>query len=338
MIFAARTTPTTKSFAWFGNLIHMTPPPITTLDEIDRNLIGALIVDGRASYASLAPEVGLSQAAVRSRVRRLLDDGVVTVSARVDPRSVGFGIFSFVFITTSGPVRRVTDLLAEIDEAVFVVCLGGRFSAFVEIRCRDYRHLLNVLDRIRSTEGVEEAESLSAIEYLKAGASGIAAEVFGQSVERKMAQPVPGDGPLDDTDIRLIRALVANGRATFADLAPIVGLSQAGVRARVQRLLDDQTVVIHATAGARVLGLDSFSALLISVRGEAQPIAEQLCAMPEFTIVAATSGRCGLVGEVWCRDRDHLLDILDTVRAIDGVADVETAVYLDIVKEQYRLE
>jgi len=293
---------------------------------------------GRASYASLAPKVGLSQAAVRSRVRRLLDEGVVTVSARVDPRSVGFGIFSFVFITTDGPARRAADLLAQIDESVFVVCLGGRFSAFAEIRCRDYRHLLSVLDQIRSTEGVVDAESLSAIEYLKAGASGIAAEVFGQSVERKMAQPVPGDRALDEVDIRLIKALVANGRATFADLAPTVGLSQAGVRARVQRLLDDQTVVIHATARARVLGLDSFSALLISVRGEAQRVAEQLCAMPEFTIVAATTGRCGLVGEVWCRDRQHLLDILDTVRAIEGVAEVETAVYLDIVKEQFRLE
>jgi len=316
----------------------MTPPPAPTLDEIDRNLIGALIVDGRASYASLAPRVGLSQAAVRSRVRRLLDEGVVTISARVDPRSVGFGIFSFVFITTNGPARRVADLLAEIEETVFVVCLAGRFSAFVEIRCRDYAHLLSVLDQIRSIEGVVDAESLSAIEYLKAGASGIAAEVFGQAVERKMAQPVPGDHPLDETDIRLIRALVANGRATFANLAPTVGLSQAGVRARVQRLLDDQTVVIHATAGARVLGLDSFSALMISVRGEAQSVARKLIAMPEFTIVAATSGRCALVGEVWCRDRQHLLEILDQVRAIDEVADVESAVYLDIVKEKYRLE
>ena len=106
----------------------------------------------------------------------------------------------------------------------------------------------------------------------------------------------------------------------------------------MQRLLDDQTVVIHATARARVLGLDSFSALLISVQGAAQQVAEQLIAMPEFTIVAATSGRCGLVGEVWCRDRQHLLEILDHVRAIDAVTEVETAVYLDIVKEQFRLE
>lgn len=316
----------------------MVPPPTPALDDIDRQLIGELIVDGRSSYASLAPTVGLSQAAVRSRVRRLLDEGVVTVSARVDPRSVGFGIFSFVFVTTSGPAREAATLLSEIDEAVFVVCLGGRFSALIEVRCHDYGHLLTVLDRIRSTEGVVDAESLSAIEYLKAGASGIAAEVFGQSVERKLARPVPGDRSLDDVDIALIRALVADGRATFADLAPAVGLSQAGVRARVQRLLDDQTVVIHATASATVLGLDSFSALLISIRGEAEGIAMQLCAMPEFTIVAATSGRFGLVGEVWCRDREHLLDILDAVRNIDGVADVESAAYLDIVKEQFRLE
>ena len=58
------------------------------LDDIDRRLVGELIVDGRAPYAALAPKVGLSQAAVRARVRRLLENNVVTVTARVDPRSL----------------------------------------------------------------------------------------------------------------------------------------------------------------------------------------------------------------------------------------------------------
>lgn len=314
------------------------PPPLSGFDEIDRKLIGELIVDGRASYAALAPKVGLSQAAVRARVKRLLEEGVVTVSARVDPRSVGFGVFSFVFITTEGPTRAVTRRLAEIDETVFVVCLTGRWSAFVEIRCHDNQHLLATLDRIRSTDGIVDAESVSAIEYLKAGASGIAAEVFGREIGRQLPAPLPDGRALDDIDTALIRELVSNGRATFADLAPRVGLSQAGARARVQRLLDERTVVIHATAGAKVLGLDSFSALLISVRGQARDIAETLCARPEFTIVAATSGRFGVVCEVWCRDEEHLLDILDEVRSVPGITDVESATYLEIVKEQFRLE
>jgi DNA-binding Lrp family transcriptional regulator len=315
----------------------MTMPPTHPLDDIDHQLIGELFVDGRASYAAMAPRVGLSQAAVRARVRRLLDEHVVTVSARVDPRSVGVGVFALVFVSTEGPAREVAERLAEFDAVVFVVCLTGRWSLLVELRCPDYPSLLTTLDRIRATMGVSDAESLSAVDYLKAGTSGIAADVFGQPTERRVPRPVPKERPLDEIDLQLLRELVADGRATFADMAPRVGLSQAGVRARVQRLLDEHIVVVQASTGASVLGLASFSAVFIQVRGGAVDVGERLAAMHEFTIVAITSGSFGLIGEVWSRDDAHLLSTLDTIRSIDSVADVESATYLEIVKEQLRL-
>ena len=85
----------------------MTPGAVAPTDDLDRQLIGELILDGRASYASLAEKVDLSQAAVRARVRRLLADHVVTVTARVDPQSVGIGVFSFVFLSVTEPARAV---------------------------------------------------------------------------------------------------------------------------------------------------------------------------------------------------------------------------------------
>jgi Lrp/AsnC family transcriptional regulator for asnA, asnC and gidA len=148
---------------------------------------------------------------------------------------------------------------------------------------------------------------------------------------------VPQDKPLDEIDLQLIRELVADGRATFAALSPKVGLSQAGVRARVQRLLDQQIVVVQATIGASVLGLASSAGLFIQVRVGFIEVGERLAAMPEFTIVSATGGRFGLVCEVWSRNARHLLDILDAIRSVDRVIDVESATYLEIVKEQFRL-
>jgi len=315
----------------------MTPGTVPPTDDLDRQLIGELILDGRASYASLADKVELSQAAVRARVRRLLADHIVTVTARVDPQSVGIGVFSFVFLSVTEPARTVAARIADIEEAVFVVCVAGRWNLVVEVRCSDHRHLLEVLDRIRGVHGVSDFETLTAIDYLKAGTSGIAAEVFGHHVPRSLPSPVPGDRQLDAVDITLIRALARDGRATFADLAPIAGLSQAGVRARVQRLLDEKTVTIHASVSAAALGLASFSALLVSVRGPSGAVLEELCAKPEFTVVAATSGRFDALCEVWCRDNDHFLDTLDSVRMLEGVADVQTGTYLEIVKEEYRL-
>jgi DNA-binding Lrp family transcriptional regulator len=307
------------------------------LDEIDRKLVGELIVNGRSPYAALAPKVGLSQAAVRARVRRLLDEHVVTVSARVDPRSVGLGVFAFVFITVEGSARQVADRVAEIAEAVFVVSLTGKSGVMAEVRCRDNDQLLEVLDRLRTTEGVVDLDSLTAMEYRKAGTSGIAAEVFGQHVERRVPKPSPVERPLDQTDHALIKELVADGRATYADLAPKVGLSQAGARARVQRLLDENIIVIQATTGAQAVGLAAFAAVLVSVRGPIGDIADQLCAMPEFTVVALTSGSYDIAGEVWCRDNEHLLDTLDTIRTLEGVGTVVSNTYLEIEKEEYRL-
>ncbi len=315
----------------------MTPATDPSTDDLDRRLIGELILDGRASYAALADKVGMSQAAVRARVLRLLGDHVVTITSRVDPQTVGIGVFSFVFLSITEPARTVAARISEIDEAVFVVCIAGRWSLVVEVRCTDHRHLLHVLDRIRGTEGVADLETVTAVDYLKAGTSGIAAEVFGQDVPRSLPSPVPADHPIDDIDLALIRALVTDGRATFADLAPVVGLSQAGARARVQRLLDEKIVTIHASVSAKALGLASFSALLVSVRGPSKPVLEQLCSKPEFTVVAAASGRFDAIGEVWCRDDEHFLDTLDGIRMLDGIADVQTGTYLEIVKEQYRL-
>lgn len=315
----------------------MTPTTPPSTDELDRRLIGELILDGRSSYAALADKVDLSQAAVRARVLRLLENHVVTITSRVDPQTVGIGVFSFVFLSVTGPARSVAARISEIDEAVFVVCIAGRWNLLVEVRCSDHRDLLHVLDRIRDTEGVSDLETVTAIDYLKAGTSGIAAEVFGQAVPRSLPSPVAADHPIDATDLALIRALVTDGRATFADLAPVAGLSQAGARARVQRLLDDKIITTHASVSANALGLASFAALLISVRGPSAPVLEQLCRKPEFTVVAAASGRFDAVGEVWCRDNDHFLDTLDSIRTIDGIAEVQTGTYLEIVKEHYRL-
>jgi len=307
------------------------------LDAIDRQLIGELIVDGRASYAALAPKVGLSQAAVRARVKKLLDDKVVTVTARVDPRSLGLGVFAFVFITIDQPARVVGNELAKIPEAVFVVCLSGRQGLLVEIRCRDNTHLLDVFDQVRGIAGVVEVDSLTAMEYRKSGTSGIAEEILGTPVAMRVAKPVPIDRKLDDVDLALIGELVHDGRATFVDLAPKSGLSQAGVRSRVQRLIEEQVVVIQAFPSAEALGLASFAAVQVAVRGPVEPVAQALCARPEFTVVALSGGTYDLVCEVWCRNYPHLLEILDTVRAIDNVGVVQSNTYLEILKEDYRL-
>jgi Lrp/AsnC family transcriptional regulator for asnA, asnC and gidA len=246
-------------------------------------------------------------------------------------------VFAFVFLTIDEPARAVGAELAKIPEAVFVVCLAGRQGLLAEIRCRDNAHLVAVFDQIRGLDGVVDVDSLTAMEYRKSATSGIAEEILGTPVAMRIAKPVPVRRKLDEVDLTLIGELVHNGRATFVDLAPKSGLSQAGVRARVQRLLEEQIIVIQAFPSAEALGLAYFAAVQVSVRGPVEPVAQKLCAMPEFIVVALSGGAYDLVCEVWCRNHPHLLEILDSVRSIANVGVVQSNTYLEILKEDYRL-
>ena len=128
---------------------------MTDLDPTDKAIIEALQVDGRLQYSDLGPMVGLSQAAVRQRVRRLLDAGVMQVVAVTDPASLGFGLQALIGITVEGDIRAAADALAEVDEIDYVVVTAGRFDLFAEVVCADHRALLDLVnDRIRPVPGV----------------------------------------------------------------------------------------------------------------------------------------------------------------------------------------
>ncbi|MCC6222509.1 MAG: Lrp/AsnC family transcriptional regulator [Thermoleophilia bacterium] len=308
------------------------------LDSVDHQLISELIVDGRASYVTLASRVRLSPAAVRARVKRLIDERVVTVTARVDPGTLGDAVFAFALVRLDGPSQDVARRIGELREAVFIGCVSGRWSLLVELRCRDSHQLVLTLDRIRTTPGVAAVESVPAIEYFKQVWTGIVHDVLGRRDGPVRANPVLAERPLDAVDRALLAGLIEDGRASYAALAALVGLSQAAVRARVQRLLEEGVVVVQAYASAEALDLAAFGAAFISARGEVIPLSQRLVAMPETTLVTATSGRYDLVCELWCRDDHHLLATLDALRGLPGVRSVESCTYLDIVKEQYQVD
>ena len=129
------------------------------LDDVSRSIIEQLQEDGRRSYARIASAVGLSEAAVRQRVQRLLDAGVMQIVAVTDPMQVGFARQSLVGVRSTGDARSVADQLATMPEADYVVVTAGSFDVLLEIVCEDDDHLLGTVARIRSVEGVESTET-----------------------------------------------------------------------------------------------------------------------------------------------------------------------------------
>ena len=129
------------------------------LDDVSRSIIEQLQEDGRRSYARIAAAVGLSEAAVRQRVQRLLDAGVMQIVAVTDPMQVGFPRQAMVGVRVTGDVRGTADQLTTLPEVDYVVVTAGSFDVLLEIVCEDDDHLLDTVARIRAVGGVESTET-----------------------------------------------------------------------------------------------------------------------------------------------------------------------------------
>jgi Lrp/AsnC family transcriptional regulator for asnA, asnC and gidA len=139
--------------------------PEGALDDTSKRIVQQLQQDGRRSYAAIARAVGLSEAAVRQRVQRLLDEGIIQIAAVTDARAVGFTREAMIGIKVEGDIRQVAAKLALIPEADYVVICAGSFDLLVEVICVDDAHLLQVVDgAIRSIPGVHSTETFV---YLK---------------------------------------------------------------------------------------------------------------------------------------------------------------------------
>ena len=144
--------------------IHgVTEPPI--LDDVNKRIIEQLQRDGRMSYATLAKKIGLSEAAARQRVQRMLDTGVMQIVAVTDPLTLGFHRQVMIGMKVEGDMRVVAEQIAGIPEVDYVVICAGSYDVLAELVCADDEHLLRLLnDKIRAIPGVINSETFV---YLK---------------------------------------------------------------------------------------------------------------------------------------------------------------------------
>ena len=135
------------------------------LDEVSKQIIEQLQQDGRRSYAAIGKVVGLSEAAVRQRVQRLTDAGVMQIVAVTDPLQLGFGRQAMVGVHVDGPVESVAEELAAMEEVVYVVMTTGAYDILCEVVSTGDEELLDLVSRrIRGVAGVRSTETFM---YLK---------------------------------------------------------------------------------------------------------------------------------------------------------------------------
>ena len=147
-----------------GQAARREPDNKIVLDSLSKQIIEQLQQDGRRSYAAIGKAVGLSEAAVRQRVQRLVDVGAMQIVAVTDPLSLGLPRQAMVGIRCGGDLERVAGHLAGMEEIDYVLITAGSFDILIELVCEDDDQLLEILGRVRAIPSVTATETFV---YLK---------------------------------------------------------------------------------------------------------------------------------------------------------------------------
>ncbi len=144
-------------------------PDPAGLDDVDRHIVRALQQDGRASFAEMAQELGVSPGTVRARYARLAERGYLKVVALCDPQLMGYDTMAMIGIHADGSrLREVATRIAELDEVIYVVIVSGHFDIVIEVACRDRADLLRFLtERLHGIDGIRDSESFLHLEIVK---------------------------------------------------------------------------------------------------------------------------------------------------------------------------
>lgn len=289
------------------------------MDDTDEAIAELLERNGRLTHGQIAHAIGLSRSAAAARTQRLLDSGQVQVRGVVHPAVVGRGSLAYVGLEVRGAAAPIAGRVAERPDVPLVSLTTGRHAIVAEVRASSAFAIDRTVAELRRLDGVQGVDSLSYVEVVR--------DVIGPVGEVSYR--------VDETDLALLRALQDDGRASFVDLAGRVGLSPAGTRRRILRLLDEQVVRVGAVV--RLGQGDRHAAMGLGLRldGDHDHAVAALGAMSTVTFVARTLGRFDILATIRARTTAPLLTSLEAVRSVPGVNHVESWTHLSIVKESY---
>ncbi|MEV7212567.1 Lrp/AsnC family transcriptional regulator [Kitasatospora cineracea] len=309
--------------------------PATVLDALDRRLVHALQVDGRAEPGRIAEVLGVSARTVTRRLGRLLGTGAVRVVRMPDTRRAALGALLLRVRVLRGRVEAIAQALAAQDGVPFVdVMLGGQEVSAVVLAGASARDRL-LHGRLPATDAVLESTA-HAVLHLFADASAWRCGALTAAQEAALAPPPAPAGPppaLDALDHRLLDALGADARRSHAALAAALQVPESTVRRRLHRLGAGGLLRTHVGVDPRLVGAAVDANLWLDVEpGRLAATGEALARHPQVHGVLATSGPSNLMAAVFCPDHAALYRFQTGVLGPLGVRRVETAIVARAVK------
>ena len=139
------------------------------LDETDRAIVSYLQYDGRMPFTEIAAELGVSEGAVRRRVKRMTDQGALQIVGIVEPQLLEWNAAGMIGVSVqAGWVEKVGEQIAQFPEVTYLFMASGGFDLFVEVYCRDREHFVSFLnDKLQQVPGVERTETFMILKMFK---------------------------------------------------------------------------------------------------------------------------------------------------------------------------
>jgi DNA-binding Lrp family transcriptional regulator len=326
-----------------------------TLDRLDRRLVHALLLHGRAPFRLLAEVLGSSEQTVARRYRRLREAGIVRVVLVPDPRRYPENLFLRIRIQPGSAVAIARAMAARPDVSWVTVSAGAsEVTCALRTASTEARDalLLQGLPRAAQVSAVTTAtllhvfadderaewhglpDGLTAPERLALSGASSRHQAFAQ--RRRARTGDATDAPVGPEDDDLLAALFEDGRASWAAVAARTGRSEAQVARRVEALMAAGSVFVDCEVAPKLLGFRAWAMLWVSAAPSAlERVGRELSLHPESAFVGATTGPTNLVASVLCRDNDDLYRYMtERVGRIDGVRDLEVVPAMRVVKQQ----
>lgn len=300
-----------------------TGPSSRTLDEIDRKIVAALQLDGRASWSAIAERCGISAPTAAKRVQQLTNDGVVKVAVM---RGVGASdAYQFYFVRLRCGPGAALSVAARIGERLdvrFVTLLTGQFDVIAEVQvprtAGAYHALVREIQLIPGVDTVSGELILNVYKVAHDWARGLLGldPVDGESVPEEYAEI-----RLDEVDEAILDHLRLDGRAGFSEVAEVVGLNESTVRRRFDRLVSRRWALVVTLVQAAALGFESEVQLRIDVEpARLMEVAGELTRRPEVRYLALPLGTNSLIAEVIAHTSEDLYSFMtDQLAAMPGV-------------------
>ncbi|WP_234426459.1 Lrp/AsnC family transcriptional regulator [Streptomyces niger] len=320
-----------------------------TVQPDDVRIIRALQIAPRASFASMAVALGLTESAVNRRYRRLRAEGVIRVAGMVNPGALGQSRWLVRLRCRPGSVAAIADALAKRDDVNWVAlgAAGCEVTCAIQSRTREQRE--NLLgQRLPRTAAVLDINAYAVLRQFVGGRGHYWTALQGVLSPEEEAM-LGSDGPpftespvvardpvhLTTEDEKILGALAADGRASLVDLAAAADSTPGRVSRRLSALLRRRVVHIDVEIAAVALGYRARANLWLRVHPSAvKSVGRTLAQEPEIAFAAAISGPCNVHAVAHCRDLDELFEFTsDRIGSLAGLESMEISPVLQHVKQ-----